>query len=75
MKGHAMPAYTVKLPISGYVMVNVDDAESAEAAIDQALATPPSTSSIEEWDVHQHIVQGNICFAILNSAEAQEIVE
>lgn len=70
-----MPTYHVKLPISGYVLVRIENAESAEEAIERALAEPTSGYQIEEWDTHQQIVRGNVCFAILNSAEAQETTE
>lgn len=70
-----MPTYNVKLPISGYVVVRIEDAESAEAAIEQALAEPTPDYQIEEWDTHQQIVRGDVCFAILNEAEAAEIAE
>jgi len=70
-----MPRYRVKLPVSGYVETEIEDAESAEDAIDKALAAPFEDSDIVEWGTHEHIVRGHVCFAILFSAEATELSE
>lgn len=69
-----MKRYSVSIPITGYVIVEID-AESEEAAIEAALDTEITSDLIEEWETHRQVTRGNVCSAILNSAEAEEIGE
>lgn len=46
--------YEIKIPIAGYVIVDVDaenEAEAKEKAFDSA-----TLDDVEEWDLHEHIV-------------------
>lgn len=63
-----MKRYTVVLPVSGKAVIDVM-ADSEEAAIDMALDSPLTMDNLEEWDVHRHIVRGNVCHAMQFSAE------
>lgn len=64
-----MNVYTVTLPVSGKLVVEVQ-AESEEEAIQIALNAPSTIDDIEEWDVHEHIMEGNCCHAMFWNAEA-----
>ncbi len=68
-----MPRYGVRLPVSGYVYVEVE-ADDEEAAIEAAFMSDDVVrDNIEEWETHQQIVRGNVCSAVLNEADAELI--
>lgn len=69
-----MKKWEVSLPISGYVCVEVE-AEDEESAIEAAFEAHITKDMIEEWETHRQIVRGNVCSAVLNEADAQEIPE
>lgn len=65
--------YWVEIPITGYVIVEVE-AESEQEAIEKAFADPDiTTDDIEEWNTHEHITQGNVCYALKHSVSAEEV--
>lgn len=67
--------YTVALPVSGVIYVEVK-AEDEESAIDAALQSDQITHDrLEEWEVHRHIVRGNVCSALQWSAEVTNVRE
>lgn len=63
--------YEIVLPITGRVLVTVDsDAPlSKEEAIEAAFSSEITTDDIEEWDVCEKVVEGNVCYAIQWYAE------
>lgn len=68
-----MKRYSVQLPISGYVIKEVE-ADNATDAIKKALRESNfDRSEIEEWEVHERITRGNVCYALCNDANAEEI--
>lgn len=67
-----MKKWGVRLPVSGYVYVEVEAADE-DAAIEAAFDAAFDARDIEEWEVHRDIVQGNVCSAVLWSAEAEEL--
>jgi len=62
--------YTVAVPIVAKLLVEIEDAANAQDAINKALAIdmelrPNSvdhTVTIDEWDMHKHVVQGNVYY-------------
>jgi len=67
-----MPTYTVTLPITGVLYAYDIEAESEEEAIEKAMGAPYTIQDIEEWDVHEQIVEGNVFHGHTNRASAQE---
>jgi hypothetical protein len=65
-----MPLYSVSLPITGYVVLDVE-ADSEDAAIDRAFEQEITNDHIEEWQVHQQIVTGNVFHGTMNEATAE----
>ena len=67
-----MKEYTVLVPITGYVEVIVD-AESEQDAIDKAMDDEDiNLDDVVEWDMTQHITEGNIFYGIKNDIEVFE---
>lgn len=63
--------YDVSLPITGILLVTVE-AESEDDAIRKAFESDQLIiDNIEEWDVHEKIVEGNILYASHNNAYAE----
>lgn len=67
-----MTKWIVTVPITGYVTVTVE-AEDEEEAIEKAMECDVSTDDIEQWDMTDHIVQGNVFYGIQNEAEAEKV--
>lgn len=63
--------YEVALPITGYIVVTVesDTPLEEEEAVWSAMNGDLSIDNIEEWDVHNRIVSGNVFHGIRNEAE------
>lgn len=66
--------YGVSLPVTGYIYVEVE-ASTEEEAQELAFAKEHKTEDIEEWDVCQSIVQGNIFCGTLNTVDVDYIKE
>ena len=65
--------YYVQLPVVGIIGFEIE-AESEEDAIEKALNSDQITSdNFEEWDVVESVCKGNVCYAPLFDAEAEEI--
>ena len=68
-----MKTWNVAVPITGIAYVDVQ-ADDEEAAIEAALNSNSLTiDAIETWEAHEHVTQGNFCYAMLNDAEAELI--
>lgn len=67
-----MKTFAVRLPITGFICAEVE-AQSEKEAIELALDTPFTTGDIERWDTTEYVTQGNVCYAMLSRAEADEI--
>ena len=68
-----MPRYSVQLPITGYVITEVE-ADSKEAAIKKALTEGEFTKDdIEEWEVHEFANRGNVAYGSCTQANAELI--
>ena len=66
-----MAQYEVTLPITGIMFLTVE-AESEEDAISKAQ-DEAVLSCLEEWESHEHIVQGNVFYGVKNEAEAIKV--
>lgn len=64
--------YSVALPITGVNYIDVE-AESEEAAIDKALSSDLSFDSVEEWEPHRRVINGNVFYGRLAEAIAEEV--
>ena len=69
--------YFVSVPFSGYISVAVK-ADSEEEAKDQAFEVDfdinfkSRNSELVELELHERIVQGNVCYAVLREVEVEE---
>lgn len=68
-----MPRYSVQLPIMGYVITEVE-AENGDAAVKVALEQSFTRDQIEEWEVYERTVSGNVAHGSCTQANA-ELVE
>lgn len=65
-----MKTWSVALPITGIAYIEVQ-AEDEASAIEAALNSDALTiESIETWEAHQYILQGNVFYGVQNEAEA-----
>ena len=65
-----MAKYNVTLPVAGYAIVEVE-AGSEEEAIDCAVNN--WGGDYEELDAYTHLVEGNVCYAYISEARAEEV--
>lgn len=63
--------WTVALPITGVIYVEVA-AATEEEAIAKALGAEFSDADIEQWEVCRKIVTGNVFNGLQNEATAEE---
>lgn len=73
-----MTAYTVKIPMTGYIIVPVE-AENRDDAISKAWDADwrlkiESDDGVElgEIETHSAVTRGNVCGAVLNEIEVDE---
>ena len=75
-----MKNYYVQLPIAGVVGISVE-ASNEQDAINQALSTEWSMKELaecsgsfdlEELDLYEHALQGNVCYLPMWEATAEE---
>lgn len=67
-----MKEYTVLVPITGYVEVVVE-AENEQEAIDMAMGDEDiNLDYVMEWDMIEHITEGNVFHGIKNDIEVLE---
>lgn len=67
-----MPTYSVRVPITGYAVVEVE-ADDEDAAIEAAVQKDLEMQDIEEWEHHQYVVRGNVFYGRLNEADAEQV--
>jgi hypothetical protein len=68
-----MKKYSVDVPISGFINVEVE-AEDKKDAIDKAFESEDlKLDNIVEWEAHEHICEGNVCYAVLFDIDANEL--
>lgn len=60
--------YNVYIPICGYAYLEVE-AENEEAAINEAFKQGCSFDDIVEFDMYEHIVQGNVFYGMMNNID------
>ena len=71
--------YYVELPIAGYITVNCIEAGSEEEAIENAFQEADwdirfngKNTELTELEAFHKIVEGNVCYASLHEACAEE---
>lgn len=64
-------SYMVSIPVTGILVVYVD-AENVEQATEMAMSREKTSDMIEELDVHEKIVEGNVFYGQLNEIEVEE---
>jgi len=67
-----MKTYAVTVPITGYVYFEFE-AENEEEARLKAFEADVRTSDIEEWDMHDEIVSGNVFHGQINRINVEEV--
>ena len=67
-----MKNFAVSVPIAGFIYIEVE-AENEEEAKQKAFESDAGVRDIEEWDMHEKIVEGNIFHGSLNEIEIEEI--
>ena len=65
-----MKRWNVRIPISGFVSINVE-AQTEEAAKEAALTGDIPTSP-DEWDIHEQIASGSVFYGMQNEIEIDE---
>lgn len=65
--------WSVCVPFTGYVVVEVEGPETEQDAIDAAMEEELNYKKAEEVEFHRHVVQGNVCYATMRAASAEEI--
>lgn len=74
-----MKTYNVTIPVSMTLTFTVE-AESEEQAVDKAFEAgvclkasgEECSPEIAEWEMHEHITQGNVFYGVQNSIEIEE---
>lgn len=67
-----MKKYGVYVPIAGYIYKEVE-AESEEEAVDLVFEEGYEENDIQEMEMHEQLVQGNVCYANMTRAYAEEV--
>lgn len=70
-----MPRYEVKLPITGYAILEVEADDEKSAIIAALVSEDLTTSAIEVWEGVECVVEGNVFHGELNRAEVELIEE
>lgn len=65
-----MKNYTVSVPISGYICIDVE-ANSEQEAITKAFEEA-TLEDLEEWEMHECIVEGNVFHGLMNEIDIFE---
>ena len=69
-----MKKYGVSIPIAGYIYKEIE-AESEDDAIEKVMSDGYENDDIIETDMYYNLVEGNVCYASVSSASAEEIEE
>lgn len=67
-----MKKYGLEIPIAGYVYLEIE-ADSEEEAIEKAFEQGWEQDDIQEIDMYEQIVEGNICHVWHNRVEVAEL--
>jgi len=72
-EGNNMKKYIVNVPISGYIHVEIE-AENEKDACEKVFDSEDlCLDNIVEWETHEHICKGDVCYAVFCDIEAEEI--
>jgi hypothetical protein len=68
-----MTTYSVTLPFTGVVVVEVE-ASSVIEAVKKAMKNA-TFDDIEQWETHTQIIKDNVFYGVQNLAEVEELGE
>lgn len=74
MRGDYESRYSVVLPITGYMCLEVE-AESEEESIDKALSVEFDPSNLVELKPVRYVVRGNVFYGTINEADSHLVAE
>ena len=67
-----MKEYAITMPVTGTIYKEVQ-AESEEEALAKFYELETSNDDIEEWEMHEHIVKGNVFYGGTNDVDIELI--
>jgi len=67
-----MPTYSVLVPFTGSMLVQVE-ADNSEEAKKAAFAVDFDIDSVHELEMHEHVVRGNVFYGVQNDIEVDLI--
>lgn len=67
-----MKKYGVSVPISGYVYIEVE-AENEEEALDKVFAQGFEDDDIQELEMYEKLIEGNICHTHHTDTDIEEL--
>lgn len=70
-----MARYTVAVPITGVIYVEVEADDEAGAKVAALESDGLTLDNVEEWNTHRQVVQGNVFYGTQNAVEITETWE
>jgi hypothetical protein len=67
-----MPTYSVLLPFTGSMLVEVE-ADNPEEAKEAAFQVDFDIDNVHELEMHEHVVQGNVFYGVQNDIKVDLI--
>jgi hypothetical protein len=67
-----MATYAISMPITGFIYKEVE-ADSEEQAKEKFHQLELKTDDIEDWEIHNHVTQGNMFYGMLNDVDIEEV--
>lgn len=67
-----MKKFGVSVPIAGYVYIEVE-AENKKEAVEKAFDQGYTQDDIQEIDMYERIIEGNVCHVWHNRVEVEEL--
>lgn len=67
-----MKKYGLSIPIAGYVYIEIE-AENEQQAIDKAFENGWEDEDVQELNMYEKLVQGNVCYVNHTRIDVEEI--
>lgn len=67
-----MTTYGISMPVTGVIYREIE-ANSEEEAKEAFHKLDLTTDDIEDWDIHNHIIIGNVFYGQLNDVMIEEV--
>lgn len=74
-----MPMYSVQIPITGSILVTVeadtpeDAEEKAWSLADFKVTADNPMAEMGDFETHKHVARGNVCSAVCNDINVEEV--